>query len=593
MNRRLLCSLLVLFLLVTLLPGVSAGETASAGLVFKSSCPSGFRLQGKITYQGASFWVMPDSPKNGFRLKLGTVVTVTGISGNRYTAEYEGQAGTVSTESVSLSGVRDDTVPAALCDTLALADRLPFKDEENNRLVFSGELRAPVSLDSLSIFIWDERQLGLEKVYFTKLKTPSDTVNADFIRLQISLKHLRGGRKTLVIQGNAEGKSMVLYRELFYLRAPQEEPAHVTKQCTISASAKKPLLDDKVDSAWKPAGRDTTITVAIPEGLDAALMTLEWKKLPDSFTAVLTGRDGNVLSETVYETGFYLDSIPLTEDVASVKITPMGKGCALSTLRVYPSDYAEHAVQSWKKLPDKVDMMLFSAHQDDELLFFGGMIPYYSAVGKTVAVTYMTNCNRDRYREALDGLWTTGLRYHPVFIGWRDVDIGSPVVGMSVWKQSTPDPQRDIVRVIRKYRPDVIATHDFNGEYGHIQHRLTAELVSKGAVLAADPAYDPDFGQDPWEVKKVYSHLYEKNQIMLDWEQPLEEGTGFTPLMLAAEAYQKHQSQTYYFTMERHGVLYDNHCFGLVHSTVGEDVLKNDIFENVPEFREPYEVADK
>ena len=597
MNRRLICFLLAFFLLISMSVSAFAAEPvpaepAATGLVFKSSCPAAFQLQGNITYAGASFWVVPGSPKNGLRLKLGTVVTVTGISGDRYTAEYKGQTGSVSTESVSLSGVGDDTIPAALCDTLTITDRLPFK-EETNRLSFSGELRAPVPLDSLSFFIWDERKLCLEKVYFTKLKTPSDTLDADFVRLQISLKPLKGGRKTLVIQGNSDGKSMVLFRQLFYLRAPQEEPAHVTKQCTINASAKKPLLDEKIDSVWKPAGRDTTVTVTIPEDLDAALMTLEWKKLPDSFTAVLTGRDGSVISETVYETGFYLDSIPLTEDVASVRITPVGKGCALSTLRVYPSAYAEHAVQSWKKLPDKVDMMLFSAHQDDELLFFGGMIPYYSAAGKTVAVTYMTDCNRDRYREALDGLWTTGLRYHPVFIGWRDVDIGSPVVGMNVWKQSTPDPQRDIVRVIRKYRPDVIVTHDFNGEYGHIQHRLTAELVSKGAVLAADPAYDPDFGLDPWEVKKVYSHLYEKNQIMLDWEQPLEEGTDFTPLMLASEAYQKHQSQTYYFTMERHGVLYDNHCFGLVHSTVGEDVLKNDIFENVPEFREPYEVAEK
>ena len=38
---------------------------------------------------------------------------------------------------------------------------------------------------------------------------------------------------------------------------------------------------------------------------------------------------------------------------------------------------------------------------------------------------------------------------------------------------------------------------------------------------------------------------------------------------------------------------YDNRLFGLVYSTVGEDILKTDLFENVPDFREPYEVADK
>ena len=592
MNRRLLCSLLALFLLLSLLLSASASEPAAPDAAFRSSCPSGFRLQGNVIYKGASFWVNPDNSKGGSRLKLGTVLTVTGVSGNRYTVEYEGRPGSVSTESLSLAGVPDDSVPAVLCDSLTISDRLPLK-EDSSRLSFSGELRAPVPLDSISFFVWDEAQSALEKVYFTKLKSPVNALDADYLRLQFSLKPLKGGRKTLVIQGNADGQSMVLFRQLFYLRAAPEEPAHITDQCTFSAGAKKALSDEKMDSVWKPASRGESLTVSIPAGLDTALMTLEWKKRPDSFTAVLTGRDGSVLSETVYETGFYLDSIPLTENVASVKITPTGKGCALSTLRVYPSAYAAFAVQSWKKLPDKVDMMLFSAHQDDELLFFGGMIPYYSAAGKTVAVTYLTECSRDRIREALDGLWTTGLRFHPVVMGWRDVDVGSPKVGMSVWKQSTPDPQRDLVRLIRKYRPDVVVTQDFNGEYGHVQHRLNAELSSKAAELAADPSYDPDFGQDPWEVKKVYSHLYGKNQLTLDWDQPLEAETGFTSLMLATEALDKHRSQTHYFKMERQGVEYDNRLFGLVYSTVGEDILKTDLFENVPDFREPYEVADK
>ena len=594
MFRRLFRSLVSLFLLAACalnIPAVAA-EAPGPDSVFASSCPAAFRLQGRITYSGASFWTTPGTSKDKLRLKLGTVVDVTGISENRYTAEYEGQSGSVAEESVTLLGTPDASVPSALCASLSIADRLPLK-EDVKRLSFTGELRAPAPVDSLSFFIWDERTLSLEKVYFAALKAPADTVDADFLSRQIALKPLKGGRKTLVIQGNSGGKGTVLFRQLFYLRAVPEEPAHITDRCVVSASARKAVLDDRLGSAWRPSGKDTSVTVTIPAGLDAALLTLEWLKIPDFFTVQLTGRDGNVLSETVYETGFYADSVPLSEDVASVRITPSGKRPALATLRVYPSAYAAHAVQSWRKLPAKVDLMLFTAHQDDELLFFGGMIPYYTAVGKTVAVTYLTECSRDRIREALDGLWTTGLRFHPVVMGWRDVDVGSMKVGMSVWKQATPDPQRDIVRLIRKYRPDVIATQDFNGEYGHVQHRLNAELTSKAAELAADPAYDPDFGLDPWEVKKVYSHLYEKNQILLDWNQPLEAETGFTSLMLATEALDKHRSQTHYFKMERQGVEYDNRLFGLVYSTVGEDVLKNDLFENVPEFREPYEVADE
>ena len=229
--------------------------------------------------------------------------------------------------------------------------------------------------------------------------------------------------------------------------------------------------------------------------------------------------------------------------------------------------------------------MLFCTHQDDDLLFFGGMIPYYNDIGKTVAVTYLTDCGRHRYMEALDGLWITGLKYHPVFLGWPngvDERIISLTSALGYWQDMVGDPVLELVRLLRKYRPEVVASHDFDGEYWHGQHELTARLVAEAVTLAADPAYDPDGGDPPWEVKKTYFHLYTENRIFMDWNRPLEGETFWTPMMLAKEAYDQHRSQTDLFTMEYDGVKYDNTCFGLYATAVGEDEAKNDLFEHIP-----------
>ena len=145
------------------------------------------------------------------------------------------------------------------------------------------------------------------------------------------------------------------------------------------------------------------------------------------------------------------------------------------------------------------------------------------------------------------------------------------------------EPEKLLTRVIRQYRPEVILTQDFNGEYGHAQHEVTAQLVADCLKLAEQEDFDPEsvesFGT--WSVKKLYIHLYDQNTIRMDWEQPLEDPV-ITPMFLAKEGFDKSKSQQAYFSMERHGNLYDNHLFGLCYTSVGPDVQKNDFMENIP-----------
>jgi len=560
-----------------------AAASALAEYSYTSSCPQSFRLQGIVNAgDEAAMRSSPGKSKAVASLKPGTVVWVTGIEDKYFRVELEGNEGYVRTNRIRLTASAWKDTPEAFSGTFALERTMPSR-AESNRITFSGELRAPAPVSSFFFIFWDERQLAVESVFPYLPAQPVSEIGGSAFYDLINASQVSAGRKTLVIQGTTENGQVVLARLFLYISGNEAEPAHITGQCTFSYPWS--LADDRLNTVWKPDEKEPSLTVGFPEGAGAALVTLEWSVPPESCAVRYLDAGGALLSEETLATGFYLDSLEPVSGTASVRITPEGKGCALATVRVYPERYASFAVQKWEPLPEKVDLMLFSTHQDDEVLFFGGMIPWYSAAGKTVAVTYMTNCGRGRYREALDGLWTAGLKYHPVFLGWADgtEEMQSRVENAyNIWRRdNTPDPLLDLVRLIRRYRPEVVVTHDFDGEYGNIQHRLTAKLIPEAAELAADPAYDADFST-PWTVKKCYIHLYKETEIMLDWDRPLSaENPVFTPRFLAEEAYDKHRTQHVFYTMKI-GELYDNRCFGLYSSAVGPDILKNDLFENIP-----------
>ena len=558
-----------------------AAVPALAEYCYTSSCPQSFQLQGIVNAgEAVPMRSSPGNSKSPVFLKSGTAVTVTGAEEDYYRVELDGNTGYIRMNRIRLTGSAWKDTPEAISDAFTLENRMPSK-EAGNRIRFSGELRAPAPVSSFFFIFWDERQLSVDKVFVYLPAQPVSTIDGSAFFDVVNASQVSAGRKTLVIQGTTADGQVVLARLFLYISGNEAEPAHITDQCTFSYPWS--LTDDNLKTSWKPDEKTPSLTVGLPEG--AALMTLEWVVPPDSCSVRYLDAGGSPLSEETLATGFFLDSLDLDARTASVCITPAGEHCALATVRVYPEQYASFAVQKWEPLPEKVDLMLFSTHEDDEILFFGGMIPWYSAAGKTVAVTYMTNCGRGRYREALDGLWTTGLKYHPIFLGWKDgtEEMQSRVENAyHIWKRdSTPDPLLDLVRLIRKYRPEVVVTHDFDGEYGNIQHRLTAKLIPEAVELAADPTYDSDVSVS-WTVKKLYIHLYKETEIILDWDRPLSaENPVFTPRFLATEAYDKHRTQHVFYTMKI-GELYDNRCFGLYSSAVGPDILKNDLFENVP-----------
>ena len=94
-----------------------------------------------------------------------------------------------------------------------------------------------------------------------------------------------------------------------------------------------------------------------------------------------------------------------------------GGSCRLTEWHVYEAaDKLPEGIHLWEPAPDKCDIMLVSAHSDDELVMMGGIIPTYAAErGLRVQVVYCYVPEQNRHGEALGGLWYSGQRTLPVF----------------------------------------------------------------------------------------------------------------------------------------------------------------------------------
>ena len=256
-------------------------------------------------------------------------------------------------------------------------------------------------------------------------------------------------------------------------------------------------------------------------------------------------------------------------------------------------------VQQWEPPAEgAADLVLFSTHGDDEQLFFAGMLPYYSReLGYNVQVVYMTghrNMSMRRTHEMLDGLWAVGVKRYPVFGPFGDYNSTSLAAAYQIYRNkgiSREDILSYVVENVRRFRPKVAVGHDLKGEYGHGMHMVYAELLCEAVEISADAESFPESAEQYgiWDVPKTYLHLYPENQILMDWDIPLESFGGMTAFAVTKElGFPCHISQQRYYSWYFSGMdtaaeitEYSPREFGLYRSTVGDDVQKKDFFEHM------------
>lgn len=237
-----------------------------------------------------------------------------------------------------------------------------------------------------------------------------------------------------------------------------------------------------------------------------------------------------------------------------------GNPCRLTEWHVYDRDHLPETIHLWEQAPEKCDIMLVVAHADDELVMMGGIIPTYGAQrGLRVQVVYCYVPEENRHEEALNGLWCSGLRTLPVFF--------------VIEEEGNYHFEEKITREIRRFRPEVVITHDVDGEYGNSGHVLVSRNCRNACVCAAEESKYPASAQEygVWQVKKVYVHLYEQNALVLDFDTPLSFFEGKTAFEMAQEAYSFHKSQRGDWLVQLRSNRYDCRKYGLYFSTVGED----------------------
>lgn len=240
-------------------------------------------------------------------------------------------------------------------------------------------------------------------------------------------------------------------------------------------------------------------------------------------------------------------------------------------------------VQTWEPILEHADIALFPTHSDDEILFFGGIIPYYAGeLGLKVQVIYMTYHERLRWHELLFGLWTAGATNYPLIGPFvdeycEDIYEAFEIYGTEAFTEFQ-------VECLRRFQPSVIICHDEAGEYGHGAHCLNTYTMEDAVEFAANPdMYWESYEKyGTWDTPKMYIHMYADHQLVMDWHQPLDRFNGQNALEVAIDAYECHHSQHQYsFAVLEEGNG-DCRLFGLYRTLVGYDKGETpDIMEHI------------
>ena len=380
--------------------------------------------------------------------------------------------------------------------------------------------------------------------------------------------------------------------------ASAEEAADLSSACTFKADRHSwkyaRLVNGSYEKYWQ-SGKLKNPWLEIRSETPMHTLYICFRQMPEGYE--IQRKEGDewvTLAEG--DTRFYHVCYDLAgeTDIRLVETGTKKTQLVINELFVFGEGELPEWVQRWEPTEEKADILFLAAHPDDELLFFAGAIPTYDVeMEKRAVVAYLTCCDDTRRSEALNGLWTMGVRNYPVFGLFRDKYSNN--LNKAYQQAGKKKVLAWVTELFRQYRPEVVVTQDIKGEYGHGQHRMIADACIQCFDLAADPESSPESAAayGAWEVKKLYIHRYgeKADRLHFDWNVPLEKLGGKTGMEAAIEAFEKHITQ-YDLTfridgykkplrVEITGAYYENTDFGLYATRVGPDTEKNDFMENI------------
>ena len=372
------------------------------------------------------------------------------------------------------------------------------------------------------------------------------------------------------------------------------EAVNIANECTWKLCGTKykytKMTDGKFTTNWASNKvKNPFVQITAPAGTPIYGLYICFATMPDNYE-IQVEKHGEWVTYAEGDTRFYHMYYNIPEGVDKVRLYVNQDKFALTIneLFVLSSGDKPDWVQTWEETPEKADIMFLMAHPDDDLIFLGGAIPTYAVEQqREVVCAYLSFSNTTRRSELLNALWSMGVRKYPVIGSFHDSytknvkDAYKSVGGQNKVLEW-------VTGLFRQYKPEVVVTHDPNGEYGHGMHKMLVDACEQCYSLAAMEGQHLDsfFEYGTWQVKKLYEHLggTPDTQIRLDWSVPLQSMGGKTGLQLAIEAFEYHVTQQgtkYDVANTGTSEKYSNEIFGLVKTEVGPDVRKDDFLENI------------
>jgi LmbE family N-acetylglucosaminyl deacetylase len=170
-------------------------------------------------------------------------------------------------------------------------------------------------------------------------------------------------------------------------------------------------------------------------------------------------------------------------------------------------------------------LMAVHAHPDDEVVSTGGTLARYAHEGiETVLVCATRGEEGEIHDPDLDPveaqprlaeIRTQELRCAQQALGISAVEFldyrDSGMAGTPPNEHAASFHQADLteattrlVRLIRRYRPDVLTTYNAFGSYGHPDHKKVHHVTHAAFERAGDPTFADGTDQPPWQPHKLY-----------------------------------------------------------------------------------------
>ena len=162
-------------------------------------------------------------------------------------------------------------------------------------------------------------------------------------------------------------------------------------------------------------------------------------------------------------------------------------------------------------MSEDVYLMVIAPHPDDSEFGIAGTVAGLTKEGKKVVYVICTNGDKGTSDRTINQADLFAIRH-------REQQAAADVLGVSEVVfldypdqgiEDTPEFRKELVRLIRKYKPEVVASCDPYRKYQwHRDHRITGQVVADAVFpFARDHLAYPDLldeGYEPWKVKEMW-----------------------------------------------------------------------------------------